>query len=359
MHVRRNGGGVSWCAVSVLVVGVWAQASRANVFDLGPGLTNLEFVNVGYAGNAADAVGVGLTPQIGSVGYEYRIGTYEVTNAQYADFLNAKAASDPHELYHTSMVFAAGGITRTGSEGSYTYATIPGRENNPVNLVDWFDAARFVNWLHNGQGAGDTESGVYTFNYNASGFEISATPRSTDARYFLPTENEWYKAAYFQPASTGGDSDDYWLYPARSNTLALNESPAGANYFDGDYVASGSDVFPLGLGLNPHTAVGSYTDAATFFGAYDMGGNVHEFTENAIVHPVLGEGFRIRGGGWASSGAALGSVEGFGDGGFAHFGHDFGFRIAAPIPSPGFLPLLAALGIAGLRRGRGAARRIS
>ncbi len=64
----------------------------------------------------------------GDVHHEYYIGTYEVTNAQYAEFLNWKAASDPLALYNPAMGVAPGspppprwgGITRTGSPGSYT-----------------------------------------------------------------------------------------------------------------------------------------------------------------------------------------------------------------------------------------------
>ena len=95
----------------------------------------------------------------GAVNYAYNIGTYEVTNSQYAEFLNAKAASDPFGLYSESMG-TAGGISRSGSSGSYTYgATSP---NMPVNFVSFFDAVRFANWMNNGQGSSNTETGSYT-----------------------------------------------------------------------------------------------------------------------------------------------------------------------------------------------------
>ena len=100
----------------------------------------------------------------GSVAYDYCISKYEVTNAQYAEFLNAKAASDPlGPLQHEHGLDATfGGITRSGSPGSYTYAVKAGFENKPVNYVSFYDALRFANWLHNGQGSGDTETGAYT-----------------------------------------------------------------------------------------------------------------------------------------------------------------------------------------------------
>src|SRR5690606_10673873 len=89
-------------------------------------------VPVGNAGNAPDPSTGGL---YGAVSYDYRIGTTEVTNAQYAALLNAKAASDPLGLYNTNMGSGYGGITRSGSSGSYSYAPISGRENMPVNYV--------------------------------------------------------------------------------------------------------------------------------------------------------------------------------------------------------------------------------
>src|SRR5262245_42145673 len=108
---------------------------------------------IGNPGNACDPQGADGC--FGSVPYSYFIGTYEVTNAQYAEFLNAKAASDPLALYNTSMgnpsVGVWGGIARTGSSGSYSYSPIPGRENMPVNYVSFYDALRFANWLNNGQ----------------------------------------------------------------------------------------------------------------------------------------------------------------------------------------------------------------
>src|SRR5262250_3257107 len=103
---------------------------------------------IGNPGNACDPQYLGC---FGAVAYSYDIGTYEVTNAQYAEFLNAKAASDPLGLYSTSMGSAAspnfGGITRTGSDGSYAYSTIAGRGGMPVNFVSFYDAIRFANWM--------------------------------------------------------------------------------------------------------------------------------------------------------------------------------------------------------------------
>ena len=125
-----------------------------------------DWVTVGDPGNPADDAGRG------AVAYTYRISQYEVTNAQYTEFLNAVAATDDHGLYNANMAnsfpgsLGYGGITRSGSSGSYTYTTIAGREGMPVNWVSSYDALRFANWLHNGQATGvqdstTTEDGAY------------------------------------------------------------------------------------------------------------------------------------------------------------------------------------------------------
>src|SRR5690606_33394606 len=92
----------------------------------------------------------------------------------------------------------------SGSPGSYTYATKPNMGNKPVNYVSFFDAMRFTNWLHNGQGSGDTETGVYTI---GSGLD---EVRSAGAKFWIPSEDEWYKAAYHDAsAGTAGVYFDY------------------------------------------------------------------------------------------------------------------------------------------------------
>jgi sulfatase modifying factor 1 len=83
------------------------------------------------------------------------------------------------------------GISRAGSSGSYEYSVIGSSAHKPITYVSWFDAARFCNWLHNGQGSGSTESGAYTVNGAMGGFYHTVNP---GAKTWIPSENEWYKA---------------------------------------------------------------------------------------------------------------------------------------------------------------------
>ena len=138
MSTRRLANGALVATMLVLVVSV----ADADVLHMPGGQASLQFVAVGDAGNAADSNTLG---PIGAVAYPYRLAVYDVTAAQYCQFLNAVAAADPYGLYNPEMdptwLFAPCGIRRSGSPGSYTYAVAPGQENWPVNYTSWGDAA--------------------------------------------------------------------------------------------------------------------------------------------------------------------------------------------------------------------------
>ena len=123
-------------------------------------------------------------------------------------------------------------ISQTGSLGNYSYSvtgSAPGANNMPVFDVSWGDAARFCNWLQNGQptgpeGNGTTETGAYALGGGTSGTALMAVSLpshsgSGAATYFIPSENEWYKAAYYQ---SGGTNSGYWGYPTQSNVAPDN-----------------------------------------------------------------------------------------------------------------------------------------
>ncbi|MBX7169059.1 MAG: formylglycine-generating enzyme family protein [Pirellulales bacterium] len=242
----------------------------------------IDTVPVGNLNNVADWTGSG------SVSYSYRIGTTEVTNTQYAAFLNEKAKSDPLALYNTNMGSdARGGITRSGASGSYTYTTKPNMAYKPVNFVSWYDSIRFANWLHNGQGSGDTEAGAYTLLGGTPTPSNSASiARNLGATWFLTSENEWYKAAYYQPFAEGGDVDNYWRYPTASNSLPTiaaadlvgnisNPGAKVANYENGaDWNGQNGNVTTVGN-------AGPLSES--FYGTSDQGGNVSEWTESLAL----------------------------------------------------------------------------
>jgi formylglycine-generating enzyme required for sulfatase activity len=233
-------------------------------------------VAVSSPGNAADSA-----TGFGAVSYTYQISDTEVTNAQYRDFLAAVAQADPNQLYNQSMGSdPRGGITRSGSSGSYAYRVKPGGySNKPVNFVSWLDAARFANWVHNGklagaQGPSTTERGAYDLSVPSAAL---AAVRSAAARSALPTEDEWYKAAYYDPSVPR-----YWTYATRTDSdpvLASADSIGGvanqganvANHENGaDWNAQDGNVTSVaGAGIASWSAAGTS----------DQNGNVAEWTE--------------------------------------------------------------------------------
>jgi formylglycine-generating enzyme required for sulfatase activity len=218
----------------------------------------IDWVTLGDPGNACDTQTQGC---FGAVIYTYRIAKQEVTNAQYAEFLNAKAASDPLGLYNTEMGSTGfGGISRNGGSGSYTYSVIAGREDKPVNYVSYFDALRFANWLNNGQGGGDPETGAYTLLGGAPTPSNELVARNVWAAVFLTSENEWYKAAFYEAGAAG-----YFDFPAGTDAQIVCSAPgATANTANCDAVVGNL------------TGVGSYTGSAGPNGTFDQGGNAWE-----------------------------------------------------------------------------------
>ena len=299
----------------------------------------IDWVTVGDPGNACRLhLYQGC---FGAVGYEYRISKFEVTNAQYAEFLNAAAETDTNGLYNTSMGSGSGGITRSGSSGSYTYSAIAGRENMPVIYVSFWDATRFANWLHNGQptGAQDgttTEDGAYTL--TPTGMSNNTVTRNAGAEVFVTSEDEWYKAAYYDGSGT------YYIYPAGSNNQTTCAAP-GATANIANCLGAVVDL----------TDVGSYTGAASPSGTFDQGGNVWEWNEaiNGVSRVLRGDCFIGVPTGLKSSYWIVASPS---------FENGYvGFRVASPVPTPpvpslgpvGLLVVAAGLlGFIGYRRGR-------
>jgi len=200
--------------------------------------------------------------------------------------------------------------------------------------VSWFDAARFVNWMHNGQGSSSTETGVYNLNGATSGVFTA----QLNATIWLPTESEWYKAAYYDPTKNSG-AGGYWIHANRSDSMTSNDiTVAGAaNYFDGDYALTQSGV--VSENQNYLTEVGAYgADSESYYGTNDQGGNLFEW--NDAIDSGTSRG--LRGGSWGSGGggSSMGDLNSLNRGlHLPSFENDhLGFRVAS-IPEPGSLAL--------------------
>ena len=212
-----------------------------------------------------------------------------------------------------------------------------GFENKPVTFTGFLDAMRFTNWMQNGQGNGNTESGVY----DLSGGGLVARTSSPSIQFWIPTENEWYKAAYYNPTLNSG-AGGYYLYPTQSNTAPTS----------GSAITGQANMANFGSTAGGLTNVGSYDNSASFYGTFDQGGNLWEWNE-----AINGTDRVMRGGAWdypastllsTTRSSSLPNTE----------GDRIGFRLAMleSVPEPSRLLLMAlgaALGL--LRRRRAAA----
>ena len=294
----------------------------------GAGAVNIDWITISDAGNVADDTGYG------SVASSYRISRHEVTVGQYAEFLNAKASSDPYALFSTLMDTYQG-ITRQGTSGSYSYDVEVGRENRAMGHVSFANALRLANWMNNGQGSASTEAGAYDISLGT--MTSGALQREAGATIFLPSEDEWYKAAYYDSLSSS-----YFEYPTFSDSPGSCSSPTSA---------PNSANCNSAAGANTLTDVGSYSNSQSPYGTFDQGGNVWEWNESFLS----GDSGGLRGGGNGSNqatgawGDMRASYRGGDAGGPVPGGLDiaYGFRLGAVIPEPS-TGLLVSLGLIGL-----------
>jgi formylglycine-generating enzyme len=332
--------------LGALVWGLYITAPAAGI--------TLNLAAVGNPGNAPDTRYNGIS--VGKVDYAYAIGKYDVSAGEYSAFLNAVAKTDAYGLYNPLMDCTANpnnqgcNIKRSGTAGNYVYSVAADWANRPVNYVSWGDAARFCNWLQNGQptgaqGLSTTEDGTYYLNGATSNAALMAVTRKAGAEWWLPSENEWYKAAYYDPILASG-AGGYWDYATRSNASPSSLlSATVANHANYGGTTLGSSYW--------RSEVGAFAASPSAYGTFDQAGNVWEWDE-ANVAGARGE----RAGGFGSPAYKLAASYRVADSP-ANEAASVGFRIcglhqnANAVPEPGSIVLLLAVGLTTLvYRGR-------
>ena len=289
MHCRRNkrwtwgsgrGARMSNLRAFAGCLAVAVAAFASNAFAVSFDWANITGSNAAYTGNT------NYGGPIGGVSYDYRVSKTETTRGQYAEFLNAVATSTSAPTYVQALYSGSTmGISRSVVGGAYSYSVV-GNVNNPISSITWTSAARFVNWLNAGQVSTTNpaqldsvlNNGAYTIlASNTSSTVVTRnagyTTPAGSPKFFLPSANEWVKAAFYNPlANSGTGGWNTWQYGSTQPTATST-------------VSSGSNVAVYATGVtSPSYAalpVGSLPNSKTAYGLYDMLGNVTEMTDTA------------------------------------------------------------------------------
>ncbi|MBX9735922.1 MAG: formylglycine-generating enzyme family protein [Phycisphaerales bacterium] len=321
----------------------------------------IEFVTIGAAGNTG-WTGNAPANGRGGVNYDYRIGRYEITTAQWVDFMNAAYSRGPGDRtpYVEIPVFWGAQSDPTYSGPGQRWRVIPGREMMPVGGLSWRNAAVYCNWLHNDQRTDRAAftNGAYdvrTFGYGGITGErfTDQTTHNADARYWIPTWNEWIKAAHYDPNRNGPGQGGYWNYSNATDQPMFGGPPGqeGINQFGQRGTSQGNFAFYTAAQTEFSILLGAYPDQQSPWGLLDVAGATHEWTEG-IYGSVDSPGRVYEGDSW-------GSVYGDGWANFVGaFGgdlpsypfYDYGFRIASTVPSPPVVLVGAVAMVWGARR---------
>ena len=279
--------------------------AQADTFGTSGNEFTIDFVSIGNTDNAADATSYGAVP------YEYRAGKYEITQDA---------------------------ITKATASGMANVTAGPWSGSQPAANIDWYEAAAFVNFLNTSSG----KTAAYDLSWSGTDWSMALWSseqawtaggtnlyRNKNAFYFLPSENEWYKAAYYNPAGS-----NYFLYPTASSsvpTAVASGTNAGSAVYNN--AASVPAVVDSAGGLSPYGTMG-------------QGGNVWELNESAYAgtNSSPSEVRALRGGDWTYTEFFLRSSSSRVDFVAPSQAVDFvGFRVAS-VPEPSTYALLLMTG---------------
>jgi formylglycine-generating enzyme required for sulfatase activity len=313
-----NARSVRTAVLPPLALAICLSTSHADTFGSGTNAFTIDFVPIGNPGNLDDAGAGGgshFSPS-GGVSYEYRMGTYEISWDQVEK----------------------------------AFGTFPSGDLRPERGLTFYEILEFVNWLNTSTGHPPayrvekvfTETRMSLWS-GAEAWQLGGENlyRHKDAYYFLPSEDEWYKAAYHK---NDGVSANYWDYATASNTLPTAVTGGTS---PGTAVCDDLFVFPAEV---------TNAGGLSAYGTMGQNGNAREWIESAFdgANDSPTEARAVLGGYWESNESQLPSSQrGFGiPTQFLDDGEHFnGFRVAS-VPEPSATLLLLGAGLIALGKRR-------
>ncbi|MBX3353637.1 MAG: SUMF1/EgtB/PvdO family nonheme iron enzyme [Phycisphaeraceae bacterium] len=332
----------------------FALVSTASARDLRVTVEHgYEFVTIGAPGNRAYE-GYPFGPNLmgagqGRVDYEYRIARTEVSTGDWLEFRNTNShLADNPQFFATVNGWGAQTTTTTGQ-----WRLTPGlanAERTPVGITSWISAAMYCNWLHNGKEVSAQALLTGAYNLAGAGYTVdsprvvgSPVPREQDAKFFIPTRDEWKKAVYFDP-----DAEDpafpgqgrWWLFPNQGDDLLVPGYPGQKGAETSAYLTGPP---PEGSPTANYIPLGSYPQTMTPWGLLDASGATSEWLDHwdSVRYFSAGSSY-----GGSGPDQVDDQVWNTADTGFR------GLRIAAAVPAPGVCATLSLYTIIMTRRRR-------
>jgi len=226
--------------------------TAADTFGTGSNVFTIAFVGVGNAGNPGDAAS---RNQLGSVPYDYRISTYEISQQQVE-------------------MASAGGLQGVTAEAWSS--------SQPAAFMKWYEMAAFANWLNTSTGNVPAYNLTYNGGTDNSSWVMALWSseqawqnggqnlyRNQSAKYFLPSDDEWFKAAF---QKNDGPTANYWNYPTASDSVP---TPVASG------TAAGTAVYAQSLTAPPANV--NQAGGLSAYGTMGQGGNVWEWLETSAT----------------------------------------------------------------------------
>jgi sulfatase modifying factor 1 len=301
MHAVRS----TTPSVVLLALAIVAASHVSTMASAAPGADGFDWATIGAVGNAAYS-GPSANGR-GRVDYQYKISKLEITTTQWLEFTNT-FSTQTNQFHFTDLgpVFWGASFDPTYSGPGTRYRLRPGDPNagmRPVAGIAWRDAARYCNWLHNGKSSSlsSLTTGAYdttTFGGDANTGYTGALTHLPGAKYWIPTLDEWLKAAYYDPDRFGKGSGGWWEYTNRSNQEGVSGVP-GVGTTSAELILPNFGQYAIPLG--------AYTGSVSPWGLLDTSGGAREWTEELTEL----DGFRFAGGSGAGDSKFLEQIGAF------------------------------------------------